>query len=118
MGKYWSDAELIVAVYFTSRGFTEAAVSQILHARGFRRSYDAVYRKIKDIRNKHPVLQAKDQDWDINAVDLWLDELSLDHQTVNHLICCSDLEATIAAKHGVAESILEKLERSNWRWMA
>lgn len=98
MTTFWTDAELIVAVYFISRGFTDAAVSQTLRTRGFRRSCAAVRRKVQDIQNKYPHLRSTTGEWDFDAVDFWLDKLSLDYETVSRLISCTHMEGTIAEK--------------------
>ncbi|OJJ29544.1 hypothetical protein ASPWEDRAFT_85559, partial [Aspergillus wentii DTO 134E9] len=93
---YWADAEVVVAIYFLSRGFSEAAVAELLSHRGFWRSARAVHHKVLDILTKFPYLQKSPRFWDIEAVDQWLDCQSLDHKTVNNLIYCLNDDAKVA----------------------
>ncbi|KAB8240118.1 hypothetical protein BDV35DRAFT_402635 [Aspergillus flavus] len=101
MGSFWSDAELVTTVYFCSRGFTDGAVSRILSIRGYYRT---------------PFLQLASGSWDIDEVDMWLDSLSLDHETVNHLIACNRINAYIADEHGILAFVLQNLTSQSQRW--
>ena len=93
---YWADEELIVTVYFTSRGYTDAATVDVLEVRGYRRSVAAVRRKVEDIVREYPHLLSASGKWNIIEVDWWLDHLSLAHDTVSDLIGCNALDVAIA----------------------
>lgn len=82
----WTRQEIMVAVYFISRGLTEAAVSDILRARGYQRSTSAVRCKIKDIVRQNGGLQDAQHEWRIHAVDYWLDSQGLPHNVVSQVI--------------------------------
>ena len=61
----WADEELIVTVYFTSRGYTDAAVVDVLKVRGYRRSVAAVRRKVEGIVREYPRLLSASGKWNI-----------------------------------------------------
>ncbi|RAQ75718.1 hypothetical protein COH21_012112 [Aspergillus flavus] len=116
MGSFWSDAELVTTVYFCSRGFTDGAVSRILGIRGYYRTPRAIRRKIADTLKHFSSLQLASGSWDIDEVDMWLDSLSLDHETVNHLIACNRIDAYIADEHGILGFVLQNLTSQSQRW--
>ena len=80
MSIYCADEELIVTVYFTLRGYTDAAVR----------------RKVEGIVREYPHLLSASGKWNIIEVDWWLDHLSLAHDAVSELIGCSALDVAIA----------------------
>lgn len=92
----WADEELIVTVYFNSRGYTDAAVADVLEARGYRRSAAAIRCKVDAVVTQFPHLVSASGEWNIKEVDWWLDHLSLAHDAVSDLIGCNALDATIA----------------------
>ncbi|RJE18575.1 hypothetical protein PHISCL_09094 [Aspergillus sclerotialis] len=109
MSIYWVDKELIVTVYFTSRGYTDAAVADVLEVRGYRRSVAAVRRKVEGIVREYPHLLLASGKWNIIEVDWWLDHLSLAHDAVSDLIGCNALDVAIAEEHYIADRILHTL---------
>ncbi|GCB25804.1 hypothetical protein AAWM_08689 [Aspergillus awamori] len=115
MNDQWSDAEIIILIYFISRGFTGLAVSHILHVRGYRRPLSAVWQTLQVILEQAPHLQTKTGRWDIDQVDWWIDLLSLEHEAVNWLISCTEIDAAIAEEHELLETILEILGCIYWR---
>ncbi|OJJ65534.1 hypothetical protein ASPBRDRAFT_35846 [Aspergillus brasiliensis CBS 101740] len=96
MDDRWSDAEIIILIYFISRGFTDLAVSHVLHVRGYRRPPSAVWQMLQVILEHYPYLQTKTGHWDIDQVDEWIDSLSMEHEAVNWLISCTNIDAAIA----------------------
>lgn len=96
MDDRWSDAEVIIMIYFISRGFTDLAVSHILHVRGYRRPLSAVWQMLQVILGQFPCLRTTIGRWDIDQVDWWIDSLSLEHEAVNWLISCTEIDAAIA----------------------
>ena len=96
MDDRWSDAEVIILIYFISRGFTDLAVSHILHVRGYRRPLSAVWQMLQVILEQFPYLRTTTGRWDIDQVDWWIDSLSLEHEAVNWLISCTEIDAAIA----------------------
>ncbi|GCB25854.1 hypothetical protein AAWM_08739 [Aspergillus awamori] len=109
MDDRWSDAEVIILIYFISRGFTDLAVSHILHVRGYRRPLSAVWQMLQVILEQFPYLRTTTGRWDIDQVDWWIDSLSLEHEAVNWLISCTEIDAAIAEEHELLETILEIL---------
>ncbi|OJJ65602.1 hypothetical protein ASPBRDRAFT_201694 [Aspergillus brasiliensis CBS 101740] len=109
MDDRWSDAEIIILIYFISRGFTDLAVSHVLHVRGYRRPPLAVWQMLQVILEQYPYLQTKTGHWDIDQVDEWIDSLSMEHEAVNWLISCTNIDAAIADEQELLETLLGNL---------
>ncbi|KAJ5808851.1 hypothetical protein N7474_010120 [Penicillium riverlandense] len=91
----WSDEEIIILVYYTSRGFKPSIVAEILSRRQFSRSLESIETMILEIVNDNPTLQVEPGLWDNQSVDQWIDALSLDHQTVSRLIQFTEADANM-----------------------
>ncbi|KAJ5225425.1 hypothetical protein N7468_006650 [Penicillium chermesinum] len=82
----WSREETIIMLYFTSRGLQPKPVRSLLQRRGYDRSTRAIEHKISAITRDNPHLRPTRGQWDLNAVDRWIDDYLQDHQLVNKLI--------------------------------
>ncbi|GFF96663.1 hypothetical protein IFM61392_10422 [Aspergillus lentulus] len=94
----WSEDELVIALYFSSRRISSMAVSQLLTRRGYHRTPCAVERKIQAIVGDHPSLRPSGGSWDVDAVDLWLDDVLGNAEDVNRLIKFTPEDAEIVAQ--------------------
>lgn len=103
----WTKPEIMVAVYFISRGLTEAAVSDILRARGYQRSTSAVRCKIKYILRHYSGLQDAQHEWCIHAVDNWLDNQGLPHSVVSQVIGPTDKDIAAIEKVWVTPTAVD-----------
>lgn len=79
-------------VYFASRGIRPKTLHYLLLRRGFDRSTSAIEHKVVTIAQKHPYLKSP-IDWNLVAVDRWIDDLLGDHESVNRLIRFSPEDA-------------------------
>ncbi|KAF4765904.1 hypothetical protein HAV15_010642 [Penicillium sp. str.  len=85
----WSDKEVTVAVYFTSRGVRPKSVRCLLKRRGFDRSCDAIESKVALVLKQHAHLRGPKgpkRRWDWRTVDGWIDDLLGSPELVNTLI--------------------------------
>lgn len=94
----WSDEELIVTVYFTSRGFLPEIVAEFLARRQLLRSLDSIHAKLLEITSTNPTLGMEAGVWDIQAVDKFIDGLSLDHDAVSQLIRFTKSDVNVVEK--------------------
>jgi hypothetical protein len=85
-GNPWSNEEVIIAVYFTSRGVRPKSVRCLLESRGFDRSCYAIESKIALVLKRHTHLRGPRRFWDWRNVDKWIDDLLGNHELVNTLI--------------------------------
>lgn len=85
----WSNEEVIIAVYFSSRQICSRAVHRLLFRRGFRRTHRAIERKIYSTVKVNPRLRLPKGYWDLDVVDRWIDDLLQDHRAVNEWISFS-----------------------------
>ncbi|KAL2824080.1 hypothetical protein BJY01DRAFT_256528 [Aspergillus pseudoustus] len=113
---FWTDAEVIVAVYFLSRGVTEVAISEMLQARGYHRSISSVRCKTMAIARQNKKLQKSRDEWDIRAVDFWLDSRTLPHGVVSQVIGPTDKDIAIMGEYGLSEVVLENLSCITLFW--
>lgn len=82
----WSDAELVIALYFYSRGVAITPIAGLLSRRGFSRTRHAIASKMKVVGVTNPLLRLTPRNWNLSEVDKWIDDLSLTHDQVNSLI--------------------------------
>ncbi|KAJ5704400.1 hypothetical protein N7536_000089 [Penicillium majusculum] len=85
----WSDKEVTVAVYFTSRGVRPKSVRCLLKRRGFDRSCAAIESKVALVLKQHAHLRGPKgpkRRWDWRTVDGWIDDLLGSPEPVNTLI--------------------------------
>ncbi|KAE8155651.1 hypothetical protein BDV40DRAFT_306808 [Aspergillus tamarii] len=109
----WTDAELIIAVYFSSRGIGYKAVARLLCKRGYRRTRHAIATKIKAIAYSYPTLRLTPRVWNLAEVDRWIDNLSLSHSEVNSLIRFNEEDAIIVDSLQSTRLLLQRLPRVN-----
>ncbi|GIJ86960.1 hypothetical protein Asppvi_005859 [Aspergillus pseudoviridinutans] len=102
----WSNEEKVIALYFASRYISHAAVSSLLSRRGYWRTPPAVKYKVKNIIDGDPSLWSPEEQWNVNAVDQWMDMTLGSHQAVNQLIVFTAEDADIVAKYQSVEEIL------------
>jgi hypothetical protein len=81
------------------------AVSKLLTRRGYHRTPCAVERKIQAIVGDCPSLRPSGGNWDIDAVDRWLDDVLGNTDDVNRLIKFTLEDAEIVAQVGEAAEI-------------
>jgi hypothetical protein len=96
----WSSEEKVIAIYFASRYISHVAVSSLLSRRGYLRTPFAVKFKVKNIIDSDPSLWSPEEQWNVNAVDQWMDWILGSHQAVNQLIVFTSEDADIVAKVG------------------
>lgn len=82
----WSKKEVIVVIYFSSRGIRPKSVRLLLLRRGFDRSCRAIEAKIALVLRNNAYLRFSKGRWDWRAVDKWIDDLLGSHELVNDLI--------------------------------
>ncbi|EAS29983.3 uncharacterized protein CIMG_08729 [Coccidioides immitis RS] len=70
-GFEWTDDEVIVAVYFASRGVYQRVIADLLSRRGFCRTPNSVNNKLVKLKEKCPELGSS-RHWNHLAVDSWL----------------------------------------------
>jgi hypothetical protein len=98
-GKSWSNSELVIVVYFSSRYICTSALSELLSCRGYRRTGSAIERKVRGIVFSGPSLRSQQGRWDVDAVDRWIDNI-LDHDAVNQLIAFTSEDAIAVGRVG------------------
>lgn len=81
-----SDAELVIVLYFYSRGVAFAPLAGILSRRGFSRTRHAIASKLKAVTIINPRLRLTPRKWNLSEVDRWIDNLSLTHGEVSSLV--------------------------------
>jgi hypothetical protein len=101
----WSNDELVITLYFSSRRINSMAVSQLLTCRGYHRTSSAIERKIQAIVDDRPSLRPSQGSWDVNIVDKWLDDVLGSNEDVNCLIKFSPEDAGIVAQVGYASAV-------------
>lgn len=89
---YYSSEEKAIIVYFASRRIYPKTLYYLLLRRGFDRSINAIERRVINIAQKYPYLKSQNN-WDLEAVDRWIDDLLGDHESVNRLILFSPEDA-------------------------
>lgn len=99
--KRWTNNELAIVLYFSSRRIRSESVSLLLHRRGYNRTPIAAERKVDKIVSDCPSLRLFVEDsWDIDVVDRWPDDLLGDSEKVNCLISFTPEDAEIVAQVG------------------
>lgn len=88
----WSPEEVAIMVYFTSRQIRPKTLRYLLLRRGYDRSTRAIERKAFSITQQYPHLKAH-RDWNLDVVDLWIDDLLGNHDSVNKLVLFSLADA-------------------------
>ncbi|GFF96666.1 hypothetical protein IFM61392_10419 [Aspergillus lentulus] len=96
----WTNNELAIVLYFSSRRIGPKSVSLLLSRRGYHRTPVAVDRKVNQVVSDLPSLRISEVTWDIDAVDRWLDDLLGDPEEVNRLIYFTREDAEIVAQVG------------------
>lgn len=96
----WTNKELAIALYFSSRRIRSDSVSLLLDRWGYKHTPVAVDRKVNKIVRGCPSLLLCDYSWDIDAVDRWLDDMLGDTEIVNRLISFTPEDAEIMAQVG------------------
>lgn len=92
-GSTWSKDEIIITVFFSSRRVCPQAVRCLLLRRGYDRSVGAIERQLTKIKHQHSLLRSSEGFWDLDAVDMWVDEIFGDHELVNQLVRLSSGDA-------------------------
>jgi hypothetical protein len=98
--KRWTNDELAIVLYFSSRRIRSESVSLLLDRRGYNRTPVAIDRKVNKIVSGCPSLLLYDYTWDIYAVDRWLDDMLGDPEIVNRLVSFTPEDAEIVAQVG------------------
>lgn len=96
----WTNNELAIALYFSSRHIGPKSVSLLLDRRGYHRTPGAVDRKVNKVVSDCPSLRLSEDSWDIDAVDRWLDDMLGGPEEVNRLIYFTPEDAEIVAQVG------------------
>ncbi|KAF4772616.1 hypothetical protein PENNAL_c0131G03188 [Penicillium nalgiovense] len=106
----WSNEEVVITVYFSSRCIRPKSLCCLLLRRGHIRSLSAVERKIISITKQHPYLKSSNGHWDLNAIDRWMNDLIRSHESVNKLIKFSLEDAEDMALKQSVDDLLEAME--------
>ncbi|KAJ5849407.1 hypothetical protein N7455_009263 [Penicillium solitum] len=106
----WSNEEVVITVYFSSRCIRPKSLCCLLLRRGHIRSLSAVERKIISITKQHPYLKSSNGHWDLNAIDCWMNDLIRSHESVNKLIKFSLEDAEDMALKQSVDYLLEAME--------
>ncbi|KAL2695824.1 hypothetical protein AAEP93_003124 [Penicillium crustosum] len=106
----WSNEEVVITVYFSSRCIRPKSLCCLLLRRGHIRSLSAVERKIISITKKHPYLKSSNGHWNLNAIDRWMNDLIRSHESVNKLIKFSLEDAEDMALKQSVDDLLEAME--------
>ncbi|KAJ5871073.1 hypothetical protein N7455_006014 [Penicillium solitum] len=106
----WSNEEVVITVYFSSRCIRPKSLCCLLLHRGHIRSLSAVERKIISITKQHPYLKSSNGHWDLNAIDRWMNDLIRSHESVNKLIKFSLEDAEDMALKQSVDYLLEAME--------
>ncbi|KAA8649320.1 uncharacterized protein ATNIH1004_005221 [Aspergillus tanneri] len=113
----WSGSEIIIAVYFTSRYINPITLSCLLSRRGYKRTPSAIERKVKNIVGSVPSLRPSRGNWDVDAVDQWIDDYLRDHEAVNRLITFTLEDAKVVAQYQSVDQTLGAIEHLKFRWL-
>lgn len=84
-------------------------------SRGYERTPSAIERKLRNICKAHPNLQLSHDQWDVDAVDQWVDDL-LFPEAVAPLIWFSAKDAEIVARNQSVEQTLQAFCDLEYRW--
>lgn len=97
----WSLEEIIVVIYFTSRYIIPSTLRCLLAHRGYDHTTTAIERMIRKIADHKPSLRLARGQWDVRAVDGWIDGLLSDPESVNHIIrfTLQDAEAVASVSY-------------------
>jgi hypothetical protein len=82
----WSNEELTVAIYFSSRQIRSEALRCLLFRRGYIHSTRAIERKLVFIDQQNLFLRSSKGCWDLIGVDYWMDDLLGSSELVNQEI--------------------------------
>lgn len=82
----WSDKEVVILLYFSSRSIWPKSIRQLLLHRGYNRSISAIQAKIACILRQTPNLKRPSGLWDLEIVDYWVDNHLGGNKMVNELI--------------------------------
>ncbi|KAE8383923.1 hypothetical protein BDV26DRAFT_3510 [Aspergillus bertholletiae] len=93
----WSSEEVVMAVYFSSRDICSTPISYIMNRRGYRRTPSAIEQKVRRIIDNTPSLRPSQLQWDVDAVDHWLNDLLEGPEAVRRHIKFSSQDAEIVA---------------------
>jgi hypothetical protein len=96
----WTNDELVVIIYFSSRRIGAKSISQLLSRRGYQRSTAAIKHKIREVVRTFPSLRPSAESWNKGAVDRWLDSRLGRAEEVNRLIEFTTEDAEIVAQVG------------------
>lgn len=104
--KRWTNNELAIVLYFSSRRIRSESVSLLLHRRGYNRTPIAAERKVDKIVSDCPSLRLFVEDsWDIDVVDRWPDDLLGDSEKVNCLISFTPEDAARIQNQNIDEAL-------------
>lgn len=79
---------------FVSRGTNERKAGNVAFALPCDdRSIGAIERKLTKITHQYPLLRSSEGIWDLDTVDIWVDEILGDHELVNQLVRLSSADA-------------------------
>ncbi|KAE8422303.1 hypothetical protein BDV36DRAFT_245522 [Aspergillus pseudocaelatus] len=112
--RLWSSEEIATAVYFSSRYICSISVSYMMHRRGYRRTPSAIEKKVQRIIDNAPSLRPSQLQWDVDAVDHWLDDLLEGPEAVRRHIKFSSQDAEIVALS--IDDTLDKFKYLEHRW--
>jgi hypothetical protein len=96
----WTNVELVIVLYFSSRHIDLKSISQLLSHRGFQRSSIAIKHKICEIVRTFPSLRPSAGRWDKDAVDQWLDNTLGNPKDVDRLVAFTSEDAETVAQVG------------------
>lgn len=82
----WSAKEVVILLYFLSRGIWLRSIRYLLLYRGYNRLISAIQAKIVCILRQNPDLKRPIGFWDLVMVDYWVDSYLGGNKLVNELI--------------------------------
>jgi hypothetical protein len=75
----------VVTIYFLARCIRPKSLRGLLLRRGYDRSLGAIERRIISITNRYLYLKLANGQWDVNAIDRWMNDLVRNLESINNL---------------------------------
>ncbi|OQD75863.1 hypothetical protein PENANT_c145G05160, partial [Penicillium antarcticum] len=79
----WMNEEIVITIYFLARCIRPKSLRDLLLRRGYDRSLSAIERKIISITKQYPFLKFATGQWDLKAIDRWMNDLVRSQESIN-----------------------------------
>jgi hypothetical protein len=81
----WSNEEIVITIYFLARCIRPKSLRALLLRRGYDRSLGAIERKVISTTKQYPYLKSANGQWNLSAIDRWMNDLVRSQESVKNL---------------------------------